>query len=497
MSAVSGGVRRAEARSLLAMQKTIVFAALALYLLTKLVPVVNHDLWHEMSLARQSIKAGAVPFADVFSYAPTLPVVVDHEWLSGFIALGAYSIPHGIFFLWLAVVVSVVWYIVWALRPLDPPLALLAGFIAGPLAMYSQIVPVLSQAYSVVFAAILLYGFHLHGRGSRCWMALWIPLWLLWVNMHGGMIVGLALVGLFILERMLRQETCRELLGLLVLMGVLVLVNPYGWHYYVHIIRTVTMPRPEIPQWQPNWILGGSWELAWPYLASVAMLTYATWRRGARGAGTVVAWAMALAAVRAHKLLPFYALAWLFWAGKQSFRCSGRLSAAASFAGMAAIPLLALGVAAHRPWAILLPGDSPREFGTQFAQPIGPADYLAERQFRGNVMTYFHHGAYLSWRLYPSVKVSCDARYDVAYPPAHVERNFALYLRSPQILQEELRRLPDTDAILCFRLSALAPELAKLPWQRVYDDDAFILYVRPGILMRYQDRRGEKIRQWL
>ena len=479
-----------------ALQKGLVFAALTLYLLTKLVPLVNHDLWHLMALARQAIQSGHIPTGDVFSYAPTFPVVVHHEWLCGFIALAALSIPHGLAWVWLALIAVLVWFIVWALRDLEPAFLLLAGLLVGPLAMYSHIMPVLAQAYSVVFTGVLLYGFELHRRGSRSWMAVWIPVWLLWINMHGGIMAGAALVEFFILEQLIRRDSIRALLGLLTLMGVLVLVNPDGWHYFLFLLRALTVRTPEVPQWHSNWLWNGAWGFALPYLVSVLILAAVTWRKGIRGAGTIVACGMACVAIIAHKLLPFYALAWLYWAGKQAWRCSPGQSVAAALISMAAIPWLAFGVAAQRPWAILLPGDNPSYFGDHFTQPIGPADFLAARGFRGNVMTYFHHGAYMSWRLYPAVKVSCDARYYDAYPPADVDRNFALYLHSPQLLPQELQRLPKTDAILCFRLSPLAPELAKLGWPRVYDDDAFVLYARPGLDLPYQDRRGQSIRQW-
>lgn len=96
-------------------------------------------------------------------------------------------------------------------------------------------------------------------------------------------------------------------------------------------------------------------------------------------------------------------------------------------------------------------------------------------------MVPFDHGAYVSWRLFPAVKVSIDSRYEVAYPPDLLEENLAVYL-SPATTRSELKRYP-TDAILVPTWTPLAQQLRDADsdlrddWQSVYRDDAFELYV--------------------
>jgi hypothetical protein len=54
--------------------------------------------------------------------------------------------------------------------------------------------------------------------------------------------------------------------------------------------------------------------------------------------------------------------------------------------------------------------------------PVREADILALAGARGNLATPFAWGSYLSWRLYPNIKISMDGRYETAYP----ESTFAL-----------------------------------------------------------------------
>ena len=56
-------------------------------------------------------------------------------------------------------------------------------------------------------------------------------------------------------------------------------------------------------------------------------------------------------------------------------------------------------------------------------------------------MVPFETGAFVSWKLYPAVKVSCDGRYEVAYPPAQVQELWDFYA-SQRDWQQILRRYP-------------------------------------------------------
>jgi hypothetical protein len=78
----------------------------------------------------------------------------------------------------------------------------------------------------------------------------WLPpMMLLWVNVHGGFLVGLALIGLFFVAAVVGAVGPRDTasktrtLGLLIVGAsatVVTFVNPYGYHLHVHIYRYLT-----------------------------------------------------------------------------------------------------------------------------------------------------------------------------------------------------------------------------------------------------------------
>jgi hypothetical protein len=128
--------------------------------------------------------------------------------------------------------------------------------------------------------------------------------------------------------------------------------------------------------------------------------------------------------------------------------------------------------------------------------PAGAIDYMEKSQFSGNLIVPFNTGAYVSWKLYPAVKVSFDSRYEATYPSGALEENFDFYAARGNWQ----RKLIETgaDSVLVRRISPL-DKLLDAPrgpgWRRVYIDDDYSLFVRPPIAQHLQfvDRTNVRI----
>ncbi|MGH7338286.1 MAG: hypothetical protein ACREI7_11945, partial [Myxococcota bacterium] len=126
--------------------------------------------------------------------------------------------------------------------------------------------------------------------------------------------------------------------------------------------------------------------------------------------------------------------------------------------------------------------------------PVGAVNYLADREFAGNVLVGFDWGSYVSWKLYPRVKVSLDSRFEVAYPPEVEAEQYAFFSAGPgwqRLLDAEPYRA--TDVILAPRFldSRIHERLADLPgWRRVYRDASFELFARESSALPLVDRPG-------
>lgn len=87
---------------------------------------------------------------------------------------------------------------------------------------------------------------------------------LLWVNLHGGFMQGLALIGYFGISALLRRDRRTFILFLITggLCLAATLVNPLGWHIYQGVAATLGNPvQGQIGEWMPyfhNFIWPGS-----------------------------------------------------------------------------------------------------------------------------------------------------------------------------------------------------------------------------------------------
>ena len=135
--------------------------------------------------------------------------------------------------------------------------------------------------------------------------------------------------------------------------------------------------------------------------------------------------------------------------------------------------------------------------------PVAAVRYLKEIKFSGNLMVPFNVGAYVSWKLFPDVKVSLDSRFEVAYPVQAAVENIMFYA-AQRGWQKTLTKYP-TDAILIPRWSKLDQVMSKNngglnnktspTWTRVYIDNGYSLYVRSDLANKFPltDMRGKPI----
>ena len=82
---------------------------LIVYVLTFVINMPDYDLWARLAVGSIFFQTGHVLKHDIFSYLPTKPLWVDHEWGSGvvFYLLAKYMGEWGIFALKAAIILAI------------------------------------------------------------------------------------------------------------------------------------------------------------------------------------------------------------------------------------------------------------------------------------------------------------------------------------------------------------------------------------------------------
>ena len=347
----------------------------------------------------------------------------------------------------------------------------------------------------------LLYALDRDREGRRWWIGPWLVLYLLWVNLHGGFLVGAALYGAHCAEQLVRRQPVRHLILVALVMVALIAVNPYGTAYYSYLWKALGTDRSLITEWAPLWTASPPTILV--YVISLAVVAYAVRRSGvSRLPGLNIVVLAACAALRHQRHLSLYAVAWLCYVpafvehtrlGETLVALWARqrwaMATLWTLVGLAVTTALVL----RQPWHLPVPANKGERRVLTPLYPVGAVAYLEQLGFRGNLMTPFTIGAFVTWNLYPAVKISLDGRYEAAYPPDALPEDIAFY-GAERGWQDTLAKYP-TDAVLIptNRLVCQAMHQAE-GWSRVYRDDVYEIYARSGHALPSVDRRGETFR---
>lgn len=477
---------------------------------------IDLDLWHELALAREVMQSGHVPWQDHFAYTPKLDIVVHHEWGAGMIAywLMQSSGSAGILLAKFALVFGLA-SVCWLVARNRGASVLAVGIVCGLAIVIGDysFATIRAQMYSYLLTGLLLWGFDRDRAGDRRWLIGLLLLFPLWVNLHGGCLVGAGLLGAYWLEQLIRRQPHWHLLAAGMSLIPLALLNPWGWHYHEYLARAITMKRPSIAEWAPLWAegelhhlmaFGVSVLLAW------LILREGRWRKFP---GILLLIATGLAGVKSNRFLAFYAIVYACYLpgmlsrielGKDLRRWWWKYQKGfAAASAIATVLLIAKGLASE-PWRLHVASRRIAGAGEHVIYPVGAVNHLAEHHFQGNVFVPYDWGSYVMWKLGPEVQISFDSRYEVAYPAWRLEEDQAFYEARNKFLvvfpktvgdqaefsvfvdrrngwQVVLSKYP-TDIVLApNRLPIVSAMSSAEGWRRVYRDSQFTMFARDGV----------------
>jgi hypothetical protein len=376
------------------------------------------DLWGHVRFGLDILRSHRLPSVDPYSFTQDRPWI-NHEWLSEVLmgAVWAAGGPAGLALLKGALVFATLVLIWTGLRGvrLGIRLVVLLLVVIGTLSMWATLRP---QLWTFICFGVLCRVL-VSDRARARW---WLPaLFVVWVNVHGGWIVGLGVLGAW--AAMTVAFPPREWTPWAGVVGACVaatLVNPYGWGLWVFLVRTVRMTR-SIQEWLPLWHAP---VLNWlPWAAAVVSTIWIVRRRDAGQLRVaLVMTILAYASIRVMRieslfveaaailLAPHIAALWPRRA--QPDPALARQVETAFSAGAIVVAAVVAGGLLWRSLACipLLDSSRPDADAVRRLASAGP----------GRLVTYFDWGEYAIWHLGPRLKVSMDGRRETVYSDARI-----------------------------------------------------------------------------
>lgn len=348
-----------------------------------------------------------------------------------------------------------------------------------------------------------LYRFEEGRRAALLWLP---PLMLVWVNVHGGFILGLALLGIFACGcawRWLRTRSREELRQLAQLAAAFCacvavsFVTPYGYKLHVHIYDFLSKASllDSINEYMsPNFHTAVERQYEWFLLLCICALAWARERVSATDLlillFSIHSGLYAVRNVPVAVLLMSLVLGRLWAAAMLHRELQGDAYPFASLVeivkgisqDMAAMEkrfrghlLAAMAVIAA--WIVAMHGG--RAMSAQFNAktfPVKAAEYIAAQNIHDHLFNTDRWSGYLIYRLYPQTRLFVDDRFDF-YGPKFMQQYVNSYEAKPewsQVLDQYTVRWvlipPDSP------LAAVLKESKQ--WQLQYHDDTAVLFVR-------------------
>jgi hypothetical protein len=442
----------------------------------------DYDIFHQLAVGAHWLQTGTVQDREVFSFQPTLPLVINHEWGTGILSvLILKAAGSGGLLLWKALLgILALAAPLWLARRAGAPhgaLLLLAPVAA--LGVLPGYVPAVRAHVMTYTGFALLLALVEVTRRTRAWWPVPVAaaLMLVWANCHGGFVAGFGLVGVFALGSWKDRAAFLRLAVMGVACMLVTLANPWGFGYWPHHLMALGHKRPMI----------GEWAAIEPFALDV----FTGYRLLVPVTVAVIAWGWKR--VPAHDW-PMLAMLVLTLALPFSARRHAPFSAVMALPAMApylavlwaahgrrlearGLPLRAIGTGACAALciaaAVLLgPGIRFSIRAPMGLFPVREADLLDRSGLSGNLANPFGWGCYLMWRLHPRIKVSIDGRYEAAYPEESFLANQLFHSHAGPGWDRLLKEHTVDFVILDLQGAALRPgHLAAYGFRTVFEDE--------------------------
>ncbi|MCL6582935.1 MAG: tetratricopeptide repeat protein [bacterium] len=478
----------------------------------------NNDIWMHLKNGELILKNRHFLYKDTYSFRTIGMPWVNHEWLAGVIFYLIYQIGavNALIFFKAFMVVLLTIFIVQTCRLTKDRWTVFYPIVV--FALFNAAVRFLDRPhmFTEMFVPIFFYILFAYKYRHKDYL-LWLPvLLLLWVNIHGGFVVGMGIITLFTLFETVRtiinryysfhqndilsMRRLKKLWIIWLISGIILSVNPHGINIYTYPFELTSKKifMSQIYEWQPPFksptfqasyaftyfiiwmiLLGLSFLLDWKHFdltnAALSALFLAMSLRMHRN---ITTFALATAPIMSLNFDNFFDLI----LSMKKFINIKKL-AKADLLAKVIILLITVGLTAMTfRYGYFYRSGSRKPFGLGVASnmPIEAVRYVKENHIKGNCFNPYTYGTYIIHELYPETRVVMDSR-DLPYG----ER---LYLEHQEAMvdvnafKQMFQKYHIDYIILNYQQDDLREHFKYLhqngEWVLVYFDDRNVVYIR-------------------
>lgn len=459
-------------------------------------PLDDGDFWWHLKTGQYIVEQGVVPRNDFFSFTNYGKPWVAHEWLSEVVFYLGYSWfgYNSLIFIFAVLVVLAFWLVT---RRIDSHPFIFAPAVLLGIWSILPTIGVRPRVFTLLFSAIYLALLNSFRRTDKSWhIWLTVPLMAVWVNLHGGFVMGLVLIALgivgLLLDTLIEKQSVKKIWNRLRTLSVVLvscaaagLLNPQGWRIYLFPFEIFLSPvqQQSVRDWlSPDFHQPELFPLAVLILLTIAVVALSPKRPRPSEILLFVLTLfatlksnrhMAILALVAVPLIIRYMQDWISsLASAAAFRQGPRQSSSRATVFIAIALLL--------PLLVFVPKLSAEVYGPPKQNvvrvPIKAVEYMKENGIGGPTFTEANMwGGYLIWAV-PSNPVYIDGRIDM-YGDQFV-REYINIVRGTVGWEEPFAR-HQVKNVMVRPKSHLARSLQESrEWQQLYQDEMTVVFSR-------------------
>lgn len=473
------------------------FIIFSIILLFTFSPISDPDFWWHIRTGQWIAENHSIPKTDPFSYTANNHPWIAHEWLSDLFIFTVYKLGSFRLLTLVFSLITLAAFVLTYLRCYQKSRPYIAGMLL--LLGASASIPfwgIRPQMVSLLFSAAFLFLLDRYQETRRLRYLIPIPLLtMLWVNLHGGFLLGLGILGIYILGNLidlaihkLKDKEAIEpsqsrlfisYCGAFLLSLLAALVNPNGFQILIYPFQTLT--DASMQQFIVEWVSPDFHQLYMLPFALILLLLIACGLSGSKRISTIkiiLAVVFCFGALRSVRHIPLFVIVIIPILAEQ---ISSLLKTA--------VPSNNENRFINRiiPWVICVLLTVVMAFAfvkvtndqlkvEESEYPKAAAEWMVQNNLEGDIFSSYTWGGYLIWKLHPNNLVYIDGRMDV-YDDSIVNSYQSIYYTGAdwlQLLDQSSTRLVlvETDSKLAYSLSSLTN------WKIAYRDNQSVLFLK-------------------
>ncbi|MEA3489199.1 MAG: hypothetical protein U9R44_02505 [Candidatus Omnitrophota bacterium] len=443
---------------------------------------VDPDLWGHLKFGEDIYTSGSIPRFDIYSYTSPGAKWINHEWLSEliFYTVFKHAGGAGLLILKIAVGVIMVFILLYCVSGETESffLRLAALFVTFSVIGYGFATRPQIFTY-LFFTATVFFLYRFENTREGRWLLPLPAIFLLWANMHGGVVAGAGVLFLYCLFRFFKRELRPGLVIITVVSFAATFVNPYGPELWGFLARTISRPRPYIREWEAMRATVNYVDYFAVVLLAAAGLFFSRIKRSPFEV-TVLCAAFLISFLHKRHIVLFAVLFCVYIPKYiDSFMGEVLLGLERKLPQRLYVILIpffsmfflssALFFGKTNPAEIEIPG---REY------PVEALRFMKDNGISGNIFCFFDWSQMCIWELSGNSRVFFDGRYRTVYGDDLIKGYFEV-LYGERDHRGFLGGFPETDIMLLHPSTPLAERLTgDRAWIRIYDSPVAVMFIK-------------------